>query len=427
MHVFRLCCGRSAERANRAMAAFKRGVCYTWGSGDAGRLGHGDVHKHMAPFPQELVPCRIETHLRIPFRKVVCGHAHTVLLSEEGKLYTFGNGAQGALGHGLLDDQWEPRQVEELDGVVDVAAGNSHTLALTKDGEVYISGELAGTDAEEQEEYKSTWNPFAGFLKKAFDHARFRKVGGLEGVKVSRVFCGPDLAMLVTEDGTLATWGAGGPKTGQGHPLAVPRPRPVPNLHRPIVSAAAGVSHAAAVDDAGEVYVWGDGKLHQLAVKTDSIWKGVTLEATFMTPQRVRGLTHEAAAVACGGNHTYVLSHAHPLHSFLGFGAITTWGFNENGCLGQGVDWTASSQEPVRVGGLLEGRTVLQIAAGWRHAIALTNDGVFAFGWGAHGSLGTGNEQDQHVPVEIEQLRGRGVVGVAAGLMHSAAVTNTPL
>jgi alpha-tubulin suppressor-like RCC1 family protein len=40
--------------------------------------------------------------------KVFCGYAHTVLLDDQGGLYTFGDGSNGRLGLGSSDSQHAP-------------------------------------------------------------------------------------------------------------------------------------------------------------------------------------------------------------------------------------------------------------------------------------------------------------------------------
>ncbi len=62
---------------------------------------------------------------------MVCGTDFTSLLNEaEGRLFTFGNGEAGQLGHGERGLCLEPSAVP-LDNVKEVAAGGAHMLALT--------------------------------------------------------------------------------------------------------------------------------------------------------------------------------------------------------------------------------------------------------------------------------------------------------
>lgn len=44
--------------------------------------------------------------------EVACGHAHTALRTENGDVYTWGNGYYGQLGHGTLQNELSPRLVQ---------------------------------------------------------------------------------------------------------------------------------------------------------------------------------------------------------------------------------------------------------------------------------------------------------------------------
>ncbi|XRB21254.1 HECT domain-containing protein [Pseudoscourfieldia marina] len=79
--------------------------------------------------PRRVAGIRVATH-------VALGASHTALVAStaDGRhcLYTCGLGRDGALGHGILDDERTPRAVaffEAMD-VIDVACGSQHTLVL---------------------------------------------------------------------------------------------------------------------------------------------------------------------------------------------------------------------------------------------------------------------------------------------------------
>lgn len=65
-------------------------------------------------------------------RKVVCGVYHSLAISAEGHLYSWGWALHGQLGHGLIEDEFRPRRVQFFDSiqVADVAAGYSHTAGM---------------------------------------------------------------------------------------------------------------------------------------------------------------------------------------------------------------------------------------------------------------------------------------------------------
>ena len=79
----------------------------------------------------------------------------------------------------------------------------------------------------------------------------------------------------------------------------------------------------------------------------------------------------------------------------------------------------------------LQGKRVVQVAAGNKsnnHTICTTSDGsVFTWGDGACGELGLGNETNALVPTPVTgALQNGTVMQIAAGLAHSACMTNWP-
>ena len=85
--------------------------------------------------------------------------AATVALSEAGHVFTWGSGFNGQLGHSDRENQLAPRQVEAGwfggEKVVFVAAGEDHTVAVTAGGRLYTwgygwSGQLGHGDTGER-------------------------------------------------------------------------------------------------------------------------------------------------------------------------------------------------------------------------------------------------------------------------------------
>ena len=73
----------------------------------------------------------------------------------------------------------------------------------------------------------------------------------------------------------------------------------------------------------------------------------------------------------------------------------------------------------------LRGRRVVAIAVGGLHSIVLTDEGeVLSFGAGSYGKLGHGDEVSQLVPKVIGALRDRRVVAIAAGNFHSMVLAD---
>ena len=71
--------------------------------------------------------------------QIVGGGYHTVALTKEGKVFTWGYNYNGQLGHGDRQERHIPTKVESLDGlvIVKIACGVYHTIAIADDGDAY--------------------------------------------------------------------------------------------------------------------------------------------------------------------------------------------------------------------------------------------------------------------------------------------------
>nr|AHY35256.1 IBTK [Plecturocebus cupreus] len=110
---------------------------YTWGDNTNFTLGHGSQNSKHHP---ELVDLFSRSGIYI--KQVVLCKFHSVFLSQKGQVYTCGHGPGGRLGHGDEQTCLVPRLVEGLSGhnCSQVAAAKDHTVVLTEDGYVYTFG-----------------------------------------------------------------------------------------------------------------------------------------------------------------------------------------------------------------------------------------------------------------------------------------------
>ncbi|NXY90159.1 IBTK kinase, partial [Alcedo cyanopectus] len=110
---------------------------YTWGNNINFTLGHGGQQGKHHPELVDLFPRN-----GIYIKQVVLCKFHSVFLSHKGQVYTCGHGQGGRLGHGDEQTCLVPRLVEGLAGhqCSQVAAAKDHTVVLTEDGYVYTFG-----------------------------------------------------------------------------------------------------------------------------------------------------------------------------------------------------------------------------------------------------------------------------------------------
>ena len=111
------------------------GRVWTFGNGEYGQLGHvGNA--------TEMVPRIVEGLMDVKVAQVAAGYFHTVICTAEGRGWTFGSGEYGQLGHGVAANEIMPRIMEGLMDVkvAQVAAGGGHTVICTAEGRVLAFG-----------------------------------------------------------------------------------------------------------------------------------------------------------------------------------------------------------------------------------------------------------------------------------------------
>ncbi|XP_047178682.1 PH, RCC1 and FYVE domains-containing protein 1-like isoform X1 [Vigna umbellata] len=148
---------------------------YTWGDGDKGQLGHADKKPRLVP--ECVIALSTEN-----ISQVACGHSLTIALTTSGRVYTVGSTAYGQLGCPASDGK-VPTCVKIADSFVeDIACGSYHVAVLTSKAEVYtwgkgLNGQLGHGDNDHRN--KPTLVEF------------------LKDKQVKSVFCGSNFTLAV--------------------------------------------------------------------------------------------------------------------------------------------------------------------------------------------------------------------------------------
>mmetsp|Transcript_15660 Transcript_15660/g.29478 ORF Transcript_15660/g.29478 Transcript_15660/m.29478 type:complete len:484 (+) Transcript_15660:82-1533(+) len=167
--------------------------CYMWGLNRNGQTGTNiKAESVLEPQPVELS----ELGKRVP-KDLVCGRNHTVLVTNCGRVYSWGAAGFGRLG--LMDGrkkQMLPQEITHFrtNPVEDVAAGDFHTLAKCRDGDVYCWG----YGLEGQCGNGATMNIRTP-----------RKIDFPEEVDIDGMVCGSSWSYTTTSSGDIYTWGYG--------------------------------------------------------------------------------------------------------------------------------------------------------------------------------------------------------------------------
>ena len=245
------------------LALSENGQIYSWGDGDYGKLGHGNTSTQKLP-KRVLGPLADKIVVQIS-----AGYRHSAAVTDDGLLYTWGEGDFGRLGHGDSQSRFIPTLVKELNGgdVGQVSCGASHTLALSTDGRII-------------------WTFGSGDHGKLGhgDTARLYRpkvIDSIQGLVFQKIQAGGSVSLALTNSGQIWAWGTG-PCIGSGSgPSDVPflLPRLIDTLiNICIVDISLGDSHCLALAQDCSVYSWGLNSMGQC---------GLGHNSPVVTPQRI--------------------------------------------------------------------------------------------------------------------------------------------
>jgi alpha-tubulin suppressor-like RCC1 family protein len=231
--------------------------------------------------------------------------------------------------------------------------------------------------------------------------------------------------LALKTDGTLWSWG----RTTDGTPVGFSQstvPVQVPNLPSSpsnlVVAIAAGqaigLGHSLALEAAGTVKSWGFNDKGQLG-NGDLEHVNQPSPVAVKEPAPGTGLLSGIVAIAAGAKHSLALKSD---------GTVFAWGSNESGQLGINSPTTLRSELPlVAVTPPPPGSpTVVAIAAGANHCLALKSDGtLWAWGLGTSGQIGDGANLTRYGAVAVQGLTG--ISRIAAGVAFSLALQTNGL
>ena len=322
--IQQICCG-----GQHAAVLTKHGTILTWGRGGFGRLGHGHTGTVESPL---LVAGLLAGQVCV---QVACGFAYTAAVTAEGALFTWGAGENGRLGLGDVEDRHAPALVGgSLRGqpVQEVYAGSVHTCVLTRGGRVFSfgkfeytgHGELGGDDV---------------LLPRRLDAFGDRTVaqvsvgpGGYHTIALTT-----DREVFTWGHNRVGQLGYSNsdfvPRNGEGAHF-LPTPKAVAAMAglnvRHVV---AGWGHSAALTAGGEVLVCGRNFCGQLGLGDPATFpvneRNHPFQAQFVPVKALAG--RRAVQVACGGEHSAALTSE---------GEVFTFGAGAKGQLGHGPPCT---------------------------------------------------------------------------------------
>uniref|UniRef100_A0A8B9IUE6 X-linked retinitis pigmentosa GTPase regulator n=1 Tax=Amazona collaria TaxID=241587 RepID=A0A8B9IUE6_9PSIT len=293
---------------------------------------------------------------------ISCGDEHTAIVTGNGKLYMFGSNNWGQLGLGSKNTVSKPTCVKALkpEKTKLAVCGRNHTLVYTEKGNVYAAGgnsegQLGLGDTEE----RTTFHLIRFFTNQH---------------KIKQLAAGSYTSAAVTEDGQLFVWGDNSEgQIGLADEACVSIPCQV-DVGKPVSSVSCGYYHSALITGDGELYTFGEPENGKLGLMPEQLKNN-------RVPQPVMGIVEKVNKVACGGEHTVVLTETN----------VYTFGLGQHGQLGHGT-FIFETSVPKSVKHLRRYK-ICNITCGENHTAVIAENGLmFTFGDGRHGKLGLGEE-----------------------------------
>jgi len=282
-YVTQIACGEA-----HSAAISGSGTLYTWGKGEYGELGYEAA--------KQLTPCQVDSEPweGKPIAQVACGKFYTLVLVEDGRVFSFGNNDSGQLGHNTKQNQITPKCIEEFlalgISIQKVACGNEHAAAVSDKGLLYTwgsnqRGQLGQGVGTEQTE----------FLKP-------KLVENLPKEEILDVACGGYHTAVITGNGNLYCFGDGSQgQLGFGTAFkicSVPKPVSIPE-NKKITAVSCGEYHTAILNESGQVYTFGAAGNGRLGHDDTKERLGPTLIESMEGKQ--------TRMVICGATHTIAL------------------------------------------------------------------------------------------------------------------------
>eukprot|EP00917_Polyrhabdina_sp_WS-2016_P018734 GHVP01040226.1.p1 GENE.GHVP01040226.1~~GHVP01040226.1.p1 ORF type:complete len:779 (-),score=171.25 GHVP01040226.1:149-2449(-) len=400
-----------------ALEKVPTGIIYTWGSNECDQL---PVKKSfLNDIGAAPVPCQLKGLKNVTFTKVTCGALHSLALTNEGVLYSWGCSDDGALGRSGSESS--AMQVPIGCTIVDISCGDSHSAAVASNGDLFVwgsfrdnNGVIGMLDAENSVQNNlsvPTKVPnlpgLAQKISSGPNHIAVTCAGKQKDEKVVCVFGnnsngelgyeeedkfkalapqivdfskispkGKILDVFCVSRGTFVTISEPRNKSfvfasgfnGCGE-LAlnleiemVTKWRKIEALDGIKVQKIAGCDNAVILlTQDGKVLSWGHPEYAGRGEQKD--------RRKPLTPMEVPGL-HSVQSLACGGRSTYCLTSQ---------GVLVVWGDNQVFQLGDGADPQDPVYDPIILPSkLFDKKFVCGIAAGSQHGLAMVWSGQYA-------------------------------------------------
>jgi alpha-tubulin suppressor-like RCC1 family protein len=248
-----ICCAE-----NFCIAACESGVLYSWGDNTVGQLGDGSGQNQAQP---------VRVKISEKMAAISCGQDHVLATGFTGKVYAWGWNYRGQVAASMdVNMVPTPQKIhffEQKNIVVhQIVAGYQHSMALTDQGIVYTWGDNSmgqlGTGMNSEQPFSNVPTSVSGLPPISL-------IGAGEDQSFAQSITSNQIALYAWGDNSVGQLGTG---SVSDRPNYLPIKSNITNMRGfgPITQIVGGAGHTLAILYNGDVFVWGSNTFGQLGL-----------------------------------------------------------------------------------------------------------------------------------------------------------------
>ena len=308
-----------------------------------------------------------------------CGYSHTITLSNDGTLHSFGYNGNGELGLGHNTDVSLPIRIANLPKMKQVSCGGNFTVCIDYEGFLWAFG-------------KNNFGQLGAGNTTNFNIPQ--KIQNIPAVH--SVSCGVIHTLIITNDSNL--WGCGQNEFGQ---LFLTNRENQSKFRQTSFSnvskISAGFNHSLFQNNKGEIFACGQNDNGQCGL------------GHFKSPQiavrPIRNAPENIIDFGCGYSQSYFLDSQ---------GNVFSVGYNAYGCLGFGHNTNQNTLNKI------PNIPPIQCISSIQYSCYLLDfeGNVWSFGNNRRSQLGHGDTTNRNVPKKIESLKNIQQISIGSCAQH---------
>ena len=344
-------CGRS-----HTITLSNDGTLHSFGYCEEGQLGLGPKYYVSLPTPIPNLP---------QINLVSCGGRFTVCVDCEGFIWSFGDNDFGQLGTGNKTNFNVPQKIEDIPPVLSVSCGAYHTLIITTDSNLWScgrnsSGQLClGNEEDQMKPQKTSFS------------------------NISKISAGSHHSLFKNDKGEVFSCGFNSSGAcGLGH-FNSPQITPslIPNAPENIVQFVCGYHQSLFLDSDGNTFSVGDNEYGSLGLGHNTHQNVLTKIPNIPSIQTISCVNASCYLIDIEGN-------------------LWTFGLNDNGQLGHGD--AMARNVPTVISTLKDIQQISHGSLGHHFWAKNSQNQIFAAGDNTYGQLGRGDTLSFSIPKEID-------------------------